>query len=124
MKNTRLMTVGAAALCAAGILIIPIAGLGQTPAPRASSYLVPRTSDGKPDFRGSWQARNTAAYDIQDHTASLGVPAGRGVVVGGEIPYLPAAAEKKKENFKNRAKLDPLSKCYMAGIPRLMYLPF
>jgi hypothetical protein len=85
---------------------------------------VPRTTDAKPDFRGTWQVRNTAAYDLQDHIGSFGIAAGRGVVVGGEIPYLPAAAEKKKENFKNRAKLDPLGKCYMAGIPRLMYLPF
>jgi len=124
MKNIRFVAVAAGAVFAGALLIIPIAGLGQTPAPKPAGYAVPRTPDGKPDFRGIWQARNTAAYDIQDHAGNLGMPGGRGVVVGGEIPYLPAAAEKKKENFKNRATRDPLSQCYMAGIPRLMYLPF
>jgi len=124
IKNPRFAVVASAAVFAAGLLVIPIAKFAQTPAPKASGYTVPRTTDGKPDFRGIWQARNTAAYDIQDHTASLGIPAGRGVVVGGEIPYLPEAAAKKKENFKSRATRDPLSKCYMAGTPRLMYLPF
>ena len=124
MKNTRLTAVTTVALFAAGLLIIPIAKPGQAPAPRASSYAVPRTSDGKPDFRGIWQSRNTAAYNLEDHRGSLGVPAGRSVVVGGTIPYLPQALERRNDNFKNRATRDPLSRCFMAGIPRLMYLPF
>jgi hypothetical protein len=45
-----------------------------------------RTPDGHPDLQGIWQVLNTAAWDIQDHGASLGVPAGRGVVDGSEIP--------------------------------------
>jgi hypothetical protein len=47
-----------------------------------------------------------------------------GVVVGGEIPYLPAALAKKKENFANRAKLDPEAKCYLPGVPRATYMPY
>ena len=47
------------------------------------------------------------------------MPAGRSSVVGGsEIPYQPWAATKKAENFQNRAQADPLSKCYMPGVPR------
>ena len=34
-------------------------------------------------------------------------PPGLGIVEGNAIPYQPAAAEKKKENAKNRASLDP-----------------
>ena len=34
--------------------------------------------------------------------ASLGVPAGQGVVEGNEIPYQPWALGKKKENYANR----------------------
>ena len=56
---------------------------------------------------GIWQAVNTAAWDIQAHPAQPGVPAGLGVVEGNEIPYTPAAAAKKRENFANRATLDP-----------------
>ena len=44
----------------------------QTPV----SPAVPRTLDGKPDLSGIWQVINTAAWDIQDHSAQKGVPAG------------------------------------------------
>ena len=50
------------------------------------------------------------------------MPAGRSVVEGGEIPYQPWAAAKKAENFAKRAESDPLNKCFMAGLPRMMYL--
>ena len=46
---------------------------------------------------------NTAAWDIQDHSGQLGMPPGLGVVEGNEIPYQPAAAAKKKDNFAHRA---------------------
>src|SRR5580658_2320113 len=71
---------------------------------------LPRTADGKPNFSGIWQASGTTAADLQ---------AGRSVV-----PYQPWAAAKKAENFQNRAKEDPLGKCYMPGVPRIMYLDF
>ena len=56
--------------------------------------------------------------------ATGAMPAGQGIVEGGEIPYTPAAAAQQKENFKNRMKLDPEVKCYMPGIPRANYMPF
>ena len=75
-----------------------------------------RTADGKPNLNGIWQVLNTANWDIQEHAARAGqvvtlgavgaVPAGLGVVEGDEIPYLPAAAAKKKENFENRLTAD------------------
>src|SRR5882672_2346868 len=52
------------------------------------------------------------------------MPAGKGVVEGGEIPYQPWALAKKAENFANRATADPLNKCFMPGVPRIMYLDF
>src|SRR5580658_741407 len=85
---------------------------------------LPRTSDGKPDLQGIWQASSTAAADLQDHVASLNMLAGRSVVAGKEIPYQPWAAKQKAENFQNRQTADPLSKCYMPGVPRIMYLDF
>ena len=51
-------------------------------------------------------------------------PAGQSVVEGGDIPYLPAAAAKKKQNFANRRTLDPEAKCYLPGIPRANYMPY
>jgi hypothetical protein len=85
---------------------------------------LPRTADGKPNFSGIWQASGTAAADLQDHAARFNMPAGRSVLAGGEIPYQPWAAAKKSENFQNRQKDDPLGKCYMPGVPRIMYLDF
>ena len=85
---------------------------------------VPRTADGKPDLSGIWQVMNSAAWDIQDHAAQKDVPAGMGVVVGNEIPYQPAALATKRENYQNRATADPEAKCYLPGVPRLMYMPY
>ena len=82
-----------------------------------------RTADGKPDFNGVWQVLNTAAWDLQDHGGQLGIPPGQGVVEGNEIPYLPAAAAKKQQNFANRATADPDAQCFMPGVPRATYMP-
>jgi hypothetical protein len=89
----------------------------QTPA-------VPRTSNVRPNLQGIWQVLNTAAWDIQDHPARLGVPAGQGIVDGNEIPYQPAAVAKKRVNFDNRATADPETKGYLPGVPRIMFMPF
>jgi hypothetical protein len=78
----------------------------------APQTVIPRTADGRPNLQGIWQARNGAADDI------------RGVVDRGEIPYQPPAAAKRLQNFNNRAEADPLGKCYLPGVPRIMYLEF
>jgi hypothetical protein len=88
-----------------------------------ATYRAPRTSDGRPDLQGIWQVVNSAAWDLLDHNATLGVPAGRGVVDGNTIPYQPWAVKKKQENFANRATLDPERKCYLPGVPRITYMP-
>jgi len=90
---------------------------------QASSAL-PRTADGKPDFSGFWQVLNSADWDIQDHAAQKGIPAGQGIVVGNEIPYQSWAEAKKKENNENRATADPETKFYLPGVPRITYTPF
>ena len=73
---------------------------------------------------GLWQVLNTATWDLQDHGARLGVPAGKGVVTGNELPYKPEALAKKKENEAKHATLDPESKCYLSGVPRITFMPF
>jgi hypothetical protein len=56
--------------------------------------------------------------------AAAGVPPGPGVVVGGEIPYKPEAAAKKRDNAAHWLDRDPEVRCYMPGIPRAMYMPY
>ena len=97
--------------------------------PAAAGNPMPRTADGKPDFSGIWQALNSAAWDIQDHSASLagtsGVPPGKGVVEGNEIPYKPDALAQKKKNYETRDTEDPgFAKCYLPGVPRATYMPY
>src|SRR5690242_12539128 len=101
------------------LLVLVAVGNGQAPASTAPR--IPRMPDGKPNFTGLWQALGTADWDIRDHGAHAGPffqlgavgaePAGQGIVEGGEIPYVAAAASKQKENFQNRMKLDPEIKC-------------
>jgi hypothetical protein len=112
------------------LAFLAIAGLGvQGGIPAAAQTAtagagIPRTADGKPDLSGVWQVVNTAAWDIQDHTAQKGVPAGVGVVEGNEIPYQPWAAARKAENYKNRLTADPEANCYLPGVPRITYMPY
>jgi hypothetical protein len=109
-----------AALAAGWFGVAPVAAQGSA----AASYTPPRTPDGHPDVQGIWQVLNTAAWDLEDHNASLGVPAGHGVVEGGPIPYQPWALVKKRENFQNRSKLDADTRCHLPGIPRMTYMPY
>ena len=114
---------------------------------QAPAYRAPRFAGTQnPDLNGIWEALNSAHWDLEPHAAApspfpaiLGEygaqPAGLGVVEGGKIPYQPWAAEKKKENFKNRltrttnredneSKGDPEAKCYLPGVPRATYMPY
>ncbi len=52
------------------------------------------------------------------------MPPGPGVVVGGEIPYLPEARAERDRRFENRLVDDPEGKCYMGGVPRSTYMPY
>jgi len=120
-KPPRYTVVAVATWLVAALLIAPALASAQGTPQRAN---LPRTADGKPDLSGIWQVRNQAASDLLDHAAKLHMPAGRAVVAGNEIPYQPWAAAKRIENFQNRATADPLSHCFMPGVPRIMYLDF
>jgi hypothetical protein len=119
------------AALALGVAVAALAGFGVGSA-RDQAAPIPRVADGKPDLTGLWQAVNTAAWNIQDHSAAPDVPAGRGVVEGGEIPYQEWALKQKRENEKNSrmpdpvttVTADPVSKCYMPGLPRATYMPY
>ena len=126
LARIRCSTIATVAVVAASLPVTPAASPDQV-------YKAPRTADGKPDLNGIWQALNSANWDIQDHSAAPGpspelgaagaVPPGQGVVERNEIPYLPEAAVKKRENFANRFTRDPEIKCYLPGVPRAVYMP-
>jgi hypothetical protein len=110
------------------LAVISIAGLPQlterAAAQTAAAKQIPRMPDGRPNLQGIWQVRNRAAYGIEDHHARDRMPAGRSVVEGGTIPYQEWALKKRDENVAKRSTEDPFSKCYMPGVPRIMYIEF
>ena len=117
-----------------------------TTSPAETQAARPARIAGKPNLNGIWQALNTANYDILSHQAKAAlamrpgpvvpvpaapvlafgavgsVPAGNGIVEGDEIPYLPEAAKKQKENQENWLDRDPEIKCYLPGVPRANYM--
>ncbi len=103
------------------IATVAIVALAPTP---AAGQALPRTPDGKPDLSGIWQAVNSAAWNILPHAADPDVPAGLGVVEGNDIPYTAPAAARQRDNYANRAKLDPETKCWLPGVPRATYMGF
>jgi len=124
------------AILAAGVIAVAavLVGVVRPVSGRAQSGAMPRSADGKPDFTGIWQAMNSANWDLLPHEARRGpvialgaafsVPAGPGLVEGNEIPYLPEAAAKKKENAANWLARDPEIKCFLPGVPRMIYMPY
>src|SRR5438034_4306498 len=140
------------------VMISVVVGAGLAIAFTRSTAAQParpgRTTDGKPNFSGVWQANNEAYWDLQAHEAragavtqpgvypgyefdrvpaapvlalgaAAGVPGSMGVIEGdGEIPYKPEAAAIKKENAANWIDRDPELKCYLPGIPRASYMPY
>jgi len=122
----RSATIVVAAVAFAAVLSVR-SGEGQT-------YSAPRTASGQPDLNGFWQALNTAHWNLEPHTAAPGpvlqlgaayaVPPGQGVVVDGPIPYRPDALAKKKQYAANALREDAEVKCYLPGVPRVMYMPY
>jgi len=91
--------------------------------------------DGKPNLNGIWQAMNTANWNLEAHSsqkiepawqlgALFAIPAGKSVVVGGTIPYLPEALKTRDKYRAEWPKSDPETLCYLPGIPRATYLPY
>jgi hypothetical protein len=95
---------------------------------------VPRLR-GKPNLNGIWQAMNTANWNLEAHSAQkipsewelgalFSIPAGKSVVVEGEIPYKPEALKARDAFRAGWPKSDPETYCFLPGIPRATYLPY
>ncbi len=150
MRNWFISSTIAVALAAA-VVSANIAACVTPPASEADGLA--RTTDGKPDLSGIWQALNEAHWDLEAHAArpgavtqpgpypfsyaevpaapvlalgaAGGVPGSLGVVEDdGMIPYTPEAAAIKQENAAHWIDRDPELKCYLPGIPRAMYMPY
>jgi hypothetical protein len=128
----------AAAILIAGTSMIAGQASAKTAAkaPARGSSTGPATIAGHPNINGVWQAMSGADFGLEPHSAQtapapqaereLGaiaaIPAGLGVVEGGEIPYLAAAKQTRDENAKAGPMKDPEANCYLPGIPRATYV--
>jgi hypothetical protein len=133
MNSTRVRRLLAAAIVL-GALFITLehaSSSASAQAPAASGWAYRPPPAGQPDLQGVWKVWNTARYDVEDHSARPGIPAGKGVIVDppdGRIPYQEWALAKRKENYDTSRNpdpwksSDPYHKCYSPGVPRLTYL--
>jgi hypothetical protein len=99
---------------------VSLCAVGQTKAKTA--YAPPRLSDGKPDLNGIWEVRGKVDADLEARFTN-----GKSIIVepaDGKIPYKPEALAKKKDLAAKRTTADPVSKCWMPGVPRLTYSPY
>src|SRR5579862_8170460 len=86
---------------------------------KSGAYSPPRLADGKPDLNGIWEVRAKVDADLE------GKIGGKNIIVdpaSGKIPYKAEALAQKKD--PKHATADPMSKCWMPGVPRLMYIPY
>ena len=117
------------AILAAAAMASP--ALGQAPAPATAKPApgpVKRMADGTPDIQGMFMAEAGGAnYGLEPRTGDALTPPARGVVVDppdGKLPMHPwAVAEVASRALPERGYDDPTAHCFVAGVPRSMYVP-
>ena len=98
---------------------------GQQP---ADAGPIRRLPDGTPDISGFYNAdAGGANYGLERHAQDFLTPGGRGVVIDppdGKLPLQEwAIAETKSRALPERGYDDPTAHCFVAGVPRSMYVP-
>ena len=124
-------------LAAATAFLLATSGIVATGAQAQSSKAAAAKTarlGGKPNLNGIWQAMSGANWNVEPHDAApspnaaqlvgaIGaIPAGVGVVEGGQIPYKPEALAKREANRKSAPTRDAEAACYLPGIPRATYM--
>src|SRR5688572_15656189 len=121
------------------IILIPLGPArlsGQQPRPQAAQQQrgsqAPspsrRMPDGKPDLAGFYTSDGGGAnYGLERKPQDFLTPASRGVVVDppdGRLPYQDwARAERIDRERPHRGYDDPTAHCFVAGVPRSLYVP-
>jgi hypothetical protein len=105
-------------------------GQVQAEQPVASGAPPPirRMADGKPDLQGYYMPDGGGGnYGLGKHDVDFLTPGGRGIIVDPPDGILPAQpwAKTEMENRKlpERGYDDPTAHCFVAGVPRSMYVP-
>ena len=83
---------------------------------KGAAFTVAKTWYDQPDLQGIWVP--VKPVDNLEKGGYIKDPP------NGKIPYAAGQAAKRAENLKNAATADLVNKCYMPGVPRLMYMGF
>ena len=108
----RFLLTGLAGLAMLGIS--PQAAFAQKK--DAKNFTVGKDWYGQPDLQGIWQP--SKPVDNIEKGGIIKDPS------NGKIPYAAGGAAKRAENAKNAKTKDLVNKCYMPGVPRLMYMGY
>jgi hypothetical protein len=126
----RLLATAAFALAVSAMPAIA-AAQGQPPAPATAKTPpgpIKRLPDGKPDLTGMYASDGGGAnYGLERHASDGLTPGGRGVIIDppdGQLPMQAWAVEEVKSRaLPERGYDDPTAHCFVAGVPRSMYVP-
>jgi hypothetical protein len=98
------------------------------PTPAVNSAAIRRRPDGKPDLQGTYVSDGGGAnFGLERRASTALSPAGRGIIVDPADGKLPMQAWAKAE-LASRARPergydDPTAHCFVAGVPRSLYVP-
>jgi hypothetical protein len=92
-----------------GISVVPVSG-------QKNAFTVSKGWYNQPDLQGIWMP--TKPVDDLEKGGFIKDPANH------KIPYKPGGEAKRKENEKNAKTADLVNRCYMPGVPRLMYMGY
>src|ERR1700729_414613 len=102
------------AVAVAGLALLSVAAF---PAPAQKKDFTPaKTWYNQPDLQGIWMPAKPV--DNLEKGGYIKDPK------NGKIPYVAGAPAKRAENLKNAKTVDLVNKCYMPGVPRLMYMGY
>ena len=104
------------------------ASIGKPPPLPKSSATIRRLKDGTPDLGGYYMAdAGGANYGLEGTKGGLLTPGSRGVVIdpaSGVLPYQQWARDERINREQPwRGYDDPTAHCFVAGIPRSLYVP-
>jgi hypothetical protein len=153
LNRLRMSMIAVSAAAVLGIVFLSERrGEGQAQNDLSRGRLPQRVAriDGHPNLAGIWQVANEANWNLEAHGpmpapitqpgvhplalqpaapfvplgAVAAVPGSIGVVEGGTIPYQEWARKQQVDNKEHWLDRDPEVFCFLAGIPRSVYMPY
>lgn len=109
MTDRAFLIAAAAVLC---FCAVPLSAQKKSD----KSFTPAKTWYDQPDLQGIWMPAKPV--DDLEKGGFIKDPPNH------KIPYLPGGEAKRKENEKNAKTADLVNRCYMPGVPRLMYMGY